>query len=100
MIVNCACAESRVVSRGPAAAPLVLLPPRLAPADIMQLPIVFADDEPATPASPAAPATPSTPGPRMTPAPARAYTRVLVAKRGGGGRAPAPRRRAVNSPSS
>lgn len=64
------------------------MPPRraeLAAADIMRLPIVFADDEPPAPAAPAPPA-PDEPALTVTSARraggALQYTRVIVAKRG------------------
>ncbi|KAJ8720470.1 hypothetical protein PYW07_012513 [Mythimna separata] len=76
--------SGRVVSRGSGATPLALLPPRrrvepseapaLAAADIMRLPIVFADDEAALEEPAASPLT-VTSGSR--------YTRVIVASRGG-----------------
>nr|XP_049700252.1 KAT8 regulatory NSL complex subunit 3-like [Helicoverpa armigera] len=71
--------EGRVVSRGPAGTPLALLPPRraaLAAADILRLPIVFADDAAPEPA----------PGVTVTAGRAHPYSRVIVASR-----APAPR---------
>ncbi|KAJ8719890.1 hypothetical protein PYW08_012065 [Mythimna loreyi] len=81
-----ALSSGRVVSRGSGATPLALLPPRrraaaepadapaLAAADIMRLPIVFADDEAALEEPAASPLT-VTSGSR--------YTRVIVASRGG-----------------
>ncbi|XP_045774270.1 uncharacterized protein LOC123873468 [Maniola jurtina] len=81
--------EGRVVSRGTGATPLLLPPPRraapaLAAADIMQLPIVFADDEsPAAPAPPDAASgalTVTSGNPRRAPGAVK-YTRVIVAKR-------------------
>ncbi|XP_052742260.1 uncharacterized protein LOC128198865 isoform X2 [Bicyclus anynana] len=90
--------EGRSISRATGGSPLALPAPRraepaLAAADIMQLPIVFADDEPPLDAS-AAPAPPrarSPPAPDLTvtsgnprgASPPRAvrYARVLVAKR-------------------
>lgn len=66
----------RVVSRGPGGTPLALLPPRrepgpaLAPADIMRLPVVFADDAA---------------GVTVTAGRRARYTRVIVASRGRGG---------------
>ncbi|KAI8442259.1 hypothetical protein MSG28_005829 [Choristoneura fumiferana] len=103
--------QTRVVSRGSGATPLALLPPRRAthatPAptpvieepelDIMQLPIVFADDELTPPIPAPAPVVkrPDISGsPSVTvtsghPRGGRAlnYTRVIVAKRRGGGAA-------------
>lgn len=83
--------SGRVVSRGSGATPLALLPPRrragspsaptvpvaptLAAADIMRLPIVFADDEAVE--EPAASPVTVTSGSR--------YTRVIVASRGARG---------------
>lgn len=82
------------MSRGSGATPLALMPPRrasplpaapLAAADIMQLPIVFADDQPeAAPAEPEAPVTVTSGGARARPG--LQYTRVIVAKRAAGGR--------------
>ncbi|XP_069359823.1 uncharacterized protein [Maniola hyperantus] len=84
--------EGRVVSRGTGATPLLLPPPRraerraepaLAAADIMQLPIVFADDEAALAAPSAADAvtvTVTSGNPRRASGGVK-YTRVLVAKR-------------------
>ncbi|XP_075977392.1 KAT8 regulatory NSL complex subunit 3-like [Anticarsia gemmatalis] len=87
--------EGRMVSRGSGATPLALLPPRraapappappaLAAADIMRLPIVFADDE-GQYRSPEPEPAPDTPVTVTSGDSARrgAYSRVIVASRGG-----------------
>ncbi|XP_059062804.1 KAT8 regulatory NSL complex subunit 3 [Achroia grisella] len=85
--------EGRVVSRVCGSRPLPLAPPRrrlpLAAADILQLPIVFADDDP-TPANPVPPAPPVAPVSPAPPAPPAVtvtsgrprFARVILAKRG------------------
>ncbi|CAH0727298.1 unnamed protein product, partial [Brenthis ino] len=75
-------------------------PPALAAADIMQLPIVFADDEPPASAPPTgAPPAPAPPAPARGSAQLR-YTRVIVAKRppAGVARPVLLRRRAAHAP--
>ncbi|XP_068630222.1 KAT8 regulatory NSL complex subunit 3 [Battus philenor] len=99
---------ARVVSRVSGGTPLALVPPRRAPelldaADILQLPIVFADDEPGVGAPPAA-AAPSlaatAPGAEGAASGALTVrsgargklTRVIVARRGGRSAPRAPQR--------